>query len=297
MSMPEQIQSTGRAEQNENRQGAEVLQSIQVSSEITKTGRMRRGYRMVVFVLGYLLIHGLGMGWGWADDPNVALKHVSSLILDGKKVQVIWPDGDTFRLILPLGRGPAARLKGYNTLENYGPVHRWGKWTAEELHNVGNRATAVARSKAWPCFLQEGGGGYGRLLASCPTLAAALISQGLAHVFSMTDQGDPQLLKLQQKAIRQKRGIWAKGVPEYIVTSVHGASLYRRHAYHRLISVKTGGSLMYRHADSFNNCEWICMKGSCMRYVDYRYRYGANKASCLRTSTPTRTSTTPTRTP
>lgn len=240
---------------------------------------------------------GMFQGTAWADDPKAFQNKLSTLMLDGKPVKAIWPDGDTFRLILPMGRGPAARLQGYNTLENYGPVHRWGTWKAEELQQIADQATAVARSKAWHCSVQPGGGGYGRLLANCPKLAETLISKGLAHVFSMEDRGDAGLLKLQQEAIRQRRGMWAKGVPEYIVTSLHSASPYRRYAYHRLISVKTGGSLMYRHAESYNNCSWVCLRGSCMRHVEYRYRYGENKAPCLRTNPPTTPTTPTTKTP
>lgn len=236
----------------------------------------------MLIVMGGLSMMGGWFKWGEAYTPPELRRKLSTIILNGKKVRVLWPDGDTFRLILPMGRGPAARLRGYNTLENYGPVHKWGKWNASDLYRVGNLATKVARSRAWKCKTLQGSGGYGRLLADCPGLAAALISKGLAHVFSVQEAGDPKLLKLQRKAMQQRLGIWAKGTPSHIVTSVHSASLYRRRAYHRLISTRTGGSNMYRHSDSYNSCAWVCLKGSCMRYVPYKRRYGSNKASCLR---------------
>lgn len=228
-----------------------------------------------------LMMGSVFITWGEAYTPPELRKKLSTIELNGKKVRVLWPDGDTFRLILPMGRGPAARLRGYNTLENYGPVHKWGKWKAMELYHVGNQATKLARSKVWKCKTLQGSGGYGRILADCPGLAAAMISKGLAHVFSVEASGNPKLLKLQQEAIRKRVGIWAKGAPSHLVTSVHSASLYRRRAYHRLISIKTGGSNMYRHSDSYNECAWVCLRGSCMRYVPYKRRYGLEKASCL----------------
>ncbi len=226
--------------------------------------------------------------WGQTEAASTAWKKQSKLILDGKRVTVYWPDGDTFRLLRGPNqrRSPAARLVGYNTLENYGPVHKWGTWTAQELFHVGNQASKVARSKAWHCFTKPGSGGYGRILASCPKLAETLIAKGLAHVFSMGASGDPKLLKIQKIAIQRKRGIWAKGVPPYIVTSIHSASAYRRRAYNRVLSTSTGGSLMYRHGDSYNTCGWVCLRGSCMLYVPHRQRYGANKASCLIVKSP-----------
>ena len=89
----------------------------------------------------------------------------------------------------------------YNTLENYGPVHKWGKWTAKQLEAVNRKATLLARSKAWKCKTMPGSGGYGRILAACPGLAKALIARGLAHVFSVKSKGNAALIKVQQKAI------------------------------------------------------------------------------------------------
>jgi endonuclease YncB( thermonuclease family) len=204
----------------------------------------------------------------------------SPLILDGRYIKVYWDDGDTFRIIRPK-YGNKARLHGYNTLENYGPVHKWGKWDEHDLFEVGNRATSVARSKQWRCYTMKGSGGYGRILVNCPELAKALIIQGLAHVFSMGTSGDPKLLALQRKAIQKHQGIWAKGVPSQIITSVHSATGKYRYGLNRLISTLTGGSEIHQHKRRYRTCQWICMRGSCMMYIPHRLRYPPRKASCL----------------
>ena len=210
-------------------------------------------------------------------------KPTSFVKLDGKKVRVRWGDGDTFRLVGKRGRRAAARLKGYNTLENYGPVHRWGKWKAWQLYLVGNRATRVARSRVWKCYTLPGSGGYGRRLVKCPGLARRLIRLGLAHVFSMGGPGPRKMLAIQHWAQRKRRGIWKKGVPRYIVTSVHSKwPGRRRRVYNRLISTRTGATKRMFHRRTYRTCRWICAGGSCMLFVPYRERYGWRKARCIR---------------
>jgi len=207
---------------------------------------------------------------------------VSKLYVNGSLVTVRWTDGDTFKVYGPRYRGLRARLKDYNTLENYGPVHKWGSWKPKALLRVANGASAFARSKAWKCFTLGRSGGYGRSLVSCPGLAKALIRRGLAHVFSMRGPGNKSLLAIQKKAISKGRGIWAKGVPRYIVTSVHSYNPRYRTSINRLISTKTGASWIMRHRKRYRSCQWVCAKGSCMRFVPHWRRYGYRKAKCLR---------------
>ena len=210
-----------------------------------------------------------------------AARQSTAIILDGKRVKVYWNDGDSFRILGKWERRSRARLKGYNTLENYGPVHRWGKWKAWQLYLVGNRATQLARTKIWKCSTLPGSGGYGRRLVSCPGLARALIGRGLAHVFSMRGPGQSALLRRQRLAQKNKRGIWAKGVPQYIITSLHTAK-YGRMAYNRLIHTGTGASKKMWHKRRHKVCSWICAGGSCMLWVPYRVRYGRWRPYCLR---------------
>ncbi|MDP6932187.1 MAG: hypothetical protein QGG40_04685, partial [Myxococcota bacterium] len=69
----------------------------------------------------------------------------SRLLLDGQQTSVHWDDGDTFKRLTTDGsKGQGARLQGYNTLESYGPVHRWGEWTGQELYALAKDAGRVA---------------------------------------------------------------------------------------------------------------------------------------------------------
>ena len=139
----------------------------------------------------------------------------SEILLDGRIYKVRWGDGDTFRLKTLTGKKKkSARLAGFNTLESYGPVHRWGEWTADELYQLANTAGVVAAAQGWTCSKQPGGGGYGRLLVACPELERVLLEKGLAHIFSIDGPGDPELVALQRKAQEERVGMWEKGVPQ-----------------------------------------------------------------------------------
>jgi micrococcal nuclease len=210
--------------------------------------------------------------------------------LDGLAIEPDWDDGDTFSYKDPeTGDRVKARLSGFNTLESYGPVHRWGEWTGEMLYTLAKEAGVRAREGQWTCHKLPGTCGYGRICVACPDLEAALLSEGLAHVFSLKDPADPSMLALQKTAQDAGNGIWSKGVPEELVTSLH--SLDEREGqtqtYNRLISTATGASTQLHHEDSYETCAWICPTDSCLRYVPYAQRYGDNQAECLRTETHT----------
>lgn len=239
--------------------------------------------RQQTLALDFHQVHALPMASRFYRRYSHRLPRGASwLRLDGKRLLVRWHDGDTFKVIGPWYRGAKARLKGYNTLENYGPVHKWGKWKPRALFHVGNRGTALARSKEWKCALMPGRGGYGRLLVNCYGLAKALVSKGLAHVFSMRGPGDKALVKAQKKAIKRRVGIWKKGVPAFIMTSVHSFSRRYNRGYNRLISTRDGHSAPMIHHHRYRVCQWVCAKGSCMLHVPYRQRFGPTKASCLK---------------
>jgi endonuclease YncB( thermonuclease family) len=99
------------------------------------------------------------------------------VVLDGREVSVTWVDGDTFRVG---GTQHLARLAGYNTLETYGDVHRWGTWKPAALHALASQATALAGARPRTCVSLDRPGGYGRDLVSCPDTARALVGAGLA---------------------------------------------------------------------------------------------------------------------
>ena len=99
-----------------------------------------------------------------APPKQVERRTNGVVLLDGKETQVNWDDGDTF---FAPERGLKARLVGYNTLESYGAVHRFGPGE-KRLFEIAGEATALAKSKAWVCTTRDGEGGYGRKSVDCP---------------------------------------------------------------------------------------------------------------------------------
>ena len=56
----------------------------------------------------------------------------------------------------------------------------------------------------------------------CPELAVHQIRAGFAHAMTVTADPSPDLyLEAQRDAIKLKRGMWAGGVPKYVLTSLH----------------------------------------------------------------------------
>ncbi len=216
--------------------------------------------------------------------PSAPEGDSAHVILDGVRVDVRWDDGDTFSWSDPdSGEKRKARLKGFNTLESYGPVHRWGEWTGAELYALAKAGGVEARSAVWTCQDTGESGGYGRRLVDCPDLRAYMLSRGLAHAFSVGNPAPDADLKVQAKAIKQGQGMWAKGVPEGLVSSLHSAAEKEDGtAYNRLCSLSTGQCDESPHSDTYETCQEVCMQGSCMLYVPYEYRYGESRADCLR---------------
>lgn len=243
-----------------------------------------------VWIYRASLIAGLLLGCSrpGVGPPPDAMRLTSAamapaVFLDGKLIPVNWDDGDTFSTP---DRAIRARLAGYNTLESYGPVHRWGDWTAAELYLLAKAAGARARTEVWTCTTQAGGGGYGRQSVDCPDLRRALLQEGLAHTFSVEGEASAEDQVVQAQAIANEVGIWAKGVPAGIVTSVH--SLDEREGaaqtYDRVCSTATGTASKTSHAQTYAACSEVCRSGSCLVYVPYSLRYGESRADCLRPS-------------
>jgi endonuclease YncB( thermonuclease family) len=208
------------------------------------------------------------------------------VVLDGVVTRVHWSDGDTFRATEGAHQATTFRLEGYNTLESFGPVHRWGSWSGRELLAVARRATGLARSRTWNCRTLEGEGGYGRGLATCPDAALAQVSAGLAMVFAVSAPPDPALVEAQHRAQARGAGMWARGVPPLLPSSLHssGEPGLPGEPYDRLVDTRTGHTEVRRHRRGYEVCEEVCYgegrEAACMTYVPFERRY-RDRPACL----------------
>lgn len=218
--------------------------------------------------------------------PGVFRMPPSAVIIDGERVAVAFNDGDSFGFLEGKFVRQRVRLMGYNALESYGPVHSWGKWTPMELYKVTKAATRFARSRVWHCVWEGKKDHYGRMLVYCRDLVEAMVTEGYGHVYSLTPPVDEALVAMQREAIQAGRGIWAKGVPEGLITSAHSNSESgggKGKTYDRVISPVTGLSKEFHHEDNYGMCQKVCHDGSCLVYVPFEKRYGMERADCLRT--------------
>ena len=235
----------------------------------------------------------LAIGFSLALPASTEAKPPQSILLDGEQINVFWNDGDSFRIRSRSHKGLKVRLVGFNTLENHGPVHRWGRWSPKDLLRIAYQARDVARGYKWSCnkIIKDGKpalDGYGRSLLRCEDLAKELVAAGLAHVFLFDPEAkEPELVALQLQAQKDGVGMWALGVPDAILTSLHSgdektASDYV--PYNRIANTQTGFMQKLEHDKTYGECEEVCVQGSCQVYVPYKRRYGDNKAPCLETN-------------
>lgn len=219
----------------------------------------------------------------------------SQIELNGEPTMVLFNDGDTFRILSGPLAGKRSRLSGFNTLESYGPVHRWGSFKSVSLLSIAAQGTENARRDGWHCTTNKSSDVYGRILSECMDLAEDLVRKGLAHVMTVTSEsGHPLLVEAQQEAIREKRGMWANGVPNYILTSVHSLdeAPNQRETYNRFVSTRDGHSVVESHKDRYKDCQEVCAtpkidsdgqnEKSCMTYVSFKHRFGPRRAECLK---------------
>jgi endonuclease YncB( thermonuclease family) len=223
----------------------------------------------------------------------------STVVLGGERTRVRWIDGDGFRILDGRHAGASARLAGVNALETYGPVHRWGGWTGPELLALARAATGVATSREWACSTIGGRDRYRRLLVACPGAAAELVRRGLAMVFAVDEPAPADLLEMQRGAQGRGTGIWAKGVPAVIVTSLHSADEPGAgQAYDRLVDTRTGEARRRPHATRYAVCEEVCVEAAggvtCMTHVPFERRR-RNRPPCLQTGSPGAPATAPSR--
>lgn len=238
-------------------------------------------------MLKRLLVLGLGLLFSGVSLSEPF--YPTQLTLNGKTTTVYFNDGDTFHYQDGKNR-VSARLSGYNALESYGPVHQWGHWKGEELYANAKEATQEAQKGGWHCDLVGAKDKYGRVLAHCPDLAEHLISKGLAHVMLVDSKEESQhLVDIQRQAIRSRVGMWDKGIPDFILTSVHSTqeSGQNDQAYDRFVSTETGRSLVRKHSNAYSTCELINYTpeeretASSMLYIPFTERYGKHQAACL----------------
>lgn len=208
----------------------------------------------------------------------------SAVMLNGVRVEVRWSDGDSFKIKNGRFRGVGTRLRGYNTLESFGPVHQWGSFTGEELYAQAKDAKFEAKSQVWACTTDPNDRDhYGRLLVTCPKLIEHMVGVGAAHLFAIDETPDPKALAAQLAAIKAKKGIWAKGVPKMLLTSLHSLDEKDwKEAYNRAADPLTGKAVKILHKETYKECQQVCMEGSCMLFVPFKRRYGRDRAPCLK---------------
>ena len=194
--------------------------------------------------------------------PSVDAKEPQTKVyINGKPTPVFFNDGDSFRVLGGSYQGTKARLAGYNTLESYGPVHSWGDWTEKEMYVLAKMATLHARKGVWHCETDGKTDTYGRMLLWCPDLATELVRGGYAHAMSIDDEpGKPELLEAQRDAIVNQRGMWAHGVPAFILTSLHSVEedVDGHGTYNRLVSSEDAHSVKWKHQNRYSECDKVC---------------------------------------
>ncbi len=206
----------------------------------------------------------------------------ATIELNGEVFTVQWSDGDSFRFKDGPYQGSGVRLMGYNTLESYGPVHRFGTWSKYDLYKQARNAKNYARSQQWKCTADKTRDHYGRLLVRCPDLIEYMVGEGQAHLFEIDGMPTKEALEAQRKARAEKKGLWEKGTPAELVTSVHSVSEGDKpQTYDRVVDLTTGIAREVPHSQTYAVCQEVCHGDSCMTYVPFEFRY-KNKPDCLR---------------
>lgn len=212
--------------------------------------------KRVAVVFTFLLVVVL------AGVPTGAEGSAYSLaFVNGEATRVHFNDGDSFRVFSGDYNGSQCRLAGFNTLESFAPAHQWGDWHPYELYINAKMATYNGIRGTWHCTTDGSRDGYGRLLMVCPDLAVDQIRRGFAHAYNIDDTpAVPAYLRAQQDAIRNRRGMWAHGVPDYVMTSVHSADEDRSREvhYNRLVSSRDAHTESMEHHDTYDQCSWVC---------------------------------------
>jgi micrococcal nuclease len=234
-----------------------------------------------LFLLPLSLSAQEGSGGGTGEGTGME-EQVSTLTLNEQIVHVRWTDGDSFDFIDGPYQGQGVRLEGYNSLEHYGPVHRWGDWSPQELYVISEQATELARQGSWTCVTDGSQDHYGRVLVNCEDLTLSMLSSGLGHLYAFDSAAPDVHVRAQAEAQSASLGMWAKGVPEFILTSLHSADEGGDSIYNRIVSTADGHTEQVTHQDTYTLCQEVCVRDSCLVYVPFNQRYGDSRAECLR---------------
>ena len=215
------------------------------------------------------------------DDAHEA---DGALLINGQRVSVKWSDGDSFTFVDGPYAGQGTRLVGYNTLESYGPVHRWGSWEREELFALTKGDAQVCASQEWECTTEGKPDAYNRVLVECPKLALEMVRKGRGLAYAVRGKPDRIVLDAMHQAQRARRGIWEKGVPKDLITALHSFAENQGTEYktssNRVLDTHTGEAFLRKHTDFYQLCEEVCLNDSCMVYVPFDRRY-KNQPACL----------------
>jgi endonuclease YncB( thermonuclease family) len=215
-----------------------------------------------------LMVGSQAMALASISDPSAP---GPTVVIDGKQRGIRVVDGDTFKIMNVSGKLDSARIFGINTLESYGPVHSLKGFSNDELLKLAHEATVLATKGTWHCVSKGKKDKYKRLLLQCDDLALAQLEAGLAHVMRVdTDEPNHAYLKAQQAAQRARKGLWAHGVPDFILTSLHSAdeSEGGGPTYDRLVSTLDGHTLAWLHNKNYRQCETVCHKPFALRTGD-----------------------------
>lgn len=218
---------------------------------------MRRFTRSATALVPFLVTLAVANGSAHAEPASI-------VFLNGAPTAVFFNDGDSFRVLQGNMTGMKARLSGYNTLESFGPVHQWGGWSPHELFVNAKMATLNARRGVWHCSSDMKTDTYGRTLWWCPDLAADQVRKGFAHAMSVTDAaGDATVIAAMKEAQAAKAGMWGKGIPDWIVTSIHSIEedTEGHGTYNRMVSTEDGHSAKWRHDETYAECQKVCDDG------------------------------------
>ena len=74
-------------------------------------------------------------------------------------------------------------------------------------------------------------------------------------------------LNAQRDAIKNRRGMWANGVPKYVLTSLHSVDERpnQNWAYNRLVSTHDGHSERWIHGETYENATKSVLKKFSLR--------------------------------